>query len=353
MDGPRQADSGRPPSTLNLWQMPGSADNLAPESRIDRIALSVVVPCRDSEATIGDLLEALCRQTVRGEWEVVLVDDGSKDGTRRVVDSFRGRLPIALVSGTAGRSSPARARNRGVREARGEFILFCDSDDVVDNHWASSLQGALETHDFVCGRWDEQRLNSPTLIEAYGYCPKELVYWWGKTFLPHAPSGTLAIRRELHERVGGFDESFVRGGEDEDYCWRIQELTGEPLQLVPSAVIHYRYRSGLGPIFRQARELGAAEVYVYAKWSDHLQIPRHQWLAGLWAWLRMLTHVAHVRDRASFLSWVRLLGHLIGNIEASRQLHVLLLCANPQLARPIFSERFKQARSRINSTRQP
>ena len=140
----------------------------------------------------------------------------------------------------------------------------------------------------MCCRWNEERLNGPTEIAAYGKLPPGLIYY-SDSFLPLAASGTLAVRRSLHEAVGGFDESFVRGGEDEDYCWRIQQLTGGSLQLVPDAILHYRYRTDLRAMFLQARDFGAAEVYAYVKWREYLEPLPRQWPGALWAWLRVLS----------------------------------------------------------------
>ena len=135
---------------------------------MDAVAASVVVPARNAAATIGDQLEALARQKVRGDWEIVVVDDGSTDGTRQVIDGFTGRLPIVVVPLPKGPSSAGRARNAGVEAARGEVILFCDADDIVDDGWFEAMQDALDDHDFVAARWDEQKLNDADAFAAAG-----------------------------------------------------------------------------------------------------------------------------------------------------------------------------------------
>jgi GT2 family glycosyltransferase len=248
--------------------------------------------------------------------------------------NYRGLLPLVVVDAGAGSHSPARARNVGVRAASGEHILFCDADDVVDDGWGAALQHALDEHGFVCARRDVQRLNSPVAIESNRRVPEGPICWWDGGFLPYTAGCVLGVRRGLHESIGGFDESFVRLGEDLDYCWRIQLETGEPLHAVPDAIVHYRFHTGLRRSFRQARNYGASSVYVYARWLNHLRVPPHQWSAGLWAWLRVLASLRRVRRRGGFGRWVWDIGNLVGYAEASARLRVLVLCPSWELARP-------------------
>jgi glycosyltransferase involved in cell wall biosynthesis len=312
------------------------------------VELSVVIPAHNAEVTITDQLDALTRQKARGEWEVIVVDDESTDETVALATRYRDGLPLVVVSTPPGVPSPARARNVGVQAARGDVVLFCDADDVVDDNWLATLQEALDGHSLVAGRWDELRLNSPETLTSRGPLWQGLMGWYG-AFLPYAASCALGVRRRVHEAVGGFDESFVRGGEEMDYCWRIQQATDEPLHYVPDAVVHYRYRSGAKAIFRQARNYGASEVYVYAKWRASLPVPENQWRAGCWAAVRTFAAILDIRNRATFHGWLWKLGYLLGHFEASRRLHVLLLCSNPNLARDPVAHRFDRLRRKLSS----
>jgi glycosyltransferase involved in cell wall biosynthesis len=311
--------------------------------RGDDVQVSVVIPCRNAAATVGEQLDALTRQSFRGPWEVVVVDDGSTDATPAILRQYHGRLPMNVVSSGEGSHSPARARNVGARAARGDYILFCDADDVVDDGWGASLQRALDEHGLVCARRDVQRLNRPVDIESNRRVPDGPINWWDGGFLPYTAGCVLAVRRCVHEAVGGFDERFVRLGEDFDYCWRVQLETGEPLVAVPEAIVHYRFHTGLRRVFRQARNYGAASVYVYAKWRTELTVPENQWSAGLWAWVHVLADLRRLRTRGRFGRWVWELGNLVGYLDASARLRVLVLCPNPELARPPRRRRWGRA----------
>ncbi len=100
--------------------------------------LSAIVCSYDRAALLGGMLESLCGQTLpRDAFEVVLVDDGSTDGTGEVARAFEARLPLRYVHQE--NAGLAAARNRGVSLARGEVLLFLDDDDLAD-------PGLLEAH---------------------------------------------------------------------------------------------------------------------------------------------------------------------------------------------------------------
>ncbi len=209
------------------------------------VQVSVVIPCRNAAGTVGEQLDALTRQSFRGPWEVVVVDDGSTDGTRAILDEYGDRLPLMVIDSGVGTHSPARARNLGARAARGDCILFCDADDVVDDGWGAALQRALEERALVCARRDVRRLNRQVDIDSNRRVPDGPINWWDGGFVPYTAGCVLGVRRGVHEAIGGFDERFVRLGEDFDYCWRVQIETGERLAAVPDAIVHYRFHAGL------------------------------------------------------------------------------------------------------------
>ena len=96
--------------------------------------ISVIIPAYNAEATIADCLESVVRQTVR-PFEVVLVDDGSTDHTRREAAKFEAKLTLRIVSQS--NSGLGKARNAGMAAATGDAYAFLDADDM----W---LPGKLE-----------------------------------------------------------------------------------------------------------------------------------------------------------------------------------------------------------------
>ena len=127
--------------------------------------ISVVVPVRNGMPWVEDQLRALADQQVEVDWEVVVAENGSDDGTRSCVQRWSERCPrIHLVDASARRGAGA-ARNIGVRAARGRLLAFCDSDDVVRPGWIASMTTALADADLVAGVFDFSALDGvPTSI---------------------------------------------------------------------------------------------------------------------------------------------------------------------------------------------
>src|SRR5437588_11975405 len=93
--------------------------------------VSVIVPARDAQDTLPRTLAALSRQELDGEYEVIVVDDGSRDRTVEAVGGADG--PVTVVQQPP--RGPAAARNLGVEHARGAALAFCDADVYPTRGW--------------------------------------------------------------------------------------------------------------------------------------------------------------------------------------------------------------------------
>lgn len=101
---------------------------------------SIVIPAYDAEATIRGAVESALAQTEPG-LEVVVVDDGSEDETAAVVESIEDERVSLIVQANAG---PSAARNAGIERAKGEFVAFLDSDDLLLPGYLERMTGALD-----------------------------------------------------------------------------------------------------------------------------------------------------------------------------------------------------------------
>ena len=226
--------------------------------------VSVIVPAFNAQETLGEQLAALARQQVAFDWEILVCDNGSRDGTSDVVRVWGQDLPNLVLVDASARRGPSAARNIGAERARGKALLFCDADDVVDENWLPAMYSALQRAHFVAGARRYTLLNRKTDGPADWTEPL-----FTKDFLPQLPAGSgsnLGVDAELFEQVGGFDET-MRTAEDIDLCWRIQ-LAGHALVAAPGAVIQMRRRTGLRAVFRQSYSYGAGDKMLLHKYAD-------------------------------------------------------------------------------------
>jgi glycosyltransferase involved in cell wall biosynthesis len=150
--------------------------------------ISVVVPLLDDAEWLPFQLEALARQDYGGRWEVVVADNGSRDGGLALAERGVAALPGGRVVHAGPPRSAGHARNAGAAEAAGDFLAFCDADDVVRDDWLTELAAAAAGGDIVAGAVDVERLNAPLPRSWHRRPPRELALE-GLRFLVHA-SGT-------------------------------------------------------------------------------------------------------------------------------------------------------------------
>lgn len=283
----------------------------------------MVIPARDAAAEIGGQLAALAVQAWSEPWEVVVVDNGSTDATRETAESHADRLQLRVVD-ASGRPGQAYALNEGVRSARAEAVAFCDADDEVAPGWVAAMGEALSQHELVGCRSDATKLNEAWLVETRHSQPDgELSR---APFAPHAPytgSGGLGVRRAVHEALGGFDES-MPALFDLDYCLRAHER-GIEVQFVPDALLHYRYRSDLRSIFRQARVYAEQMALVQRRHEDRSSRPqtRKPWVSRGWKPILRGLGSLHRRAGRANLAW--LLGWQLGRYVGSARHRVRAL----------------------------
>jgi glycosyltransferase involved in cell wall biosynthesis len=173
--------------------------------------LSVVVPTCNRAARLLRLIGALAAQDIEEAFEVVVVDDCSRDDTLAQLDGIAARQPFTLVAlPSTVNTGPAGARNRGWRAARGERIAFVDDDCVPDPGWLRALDAGLDEADIVVGRTrppeDQMHLIGP--FSSYLDIGHDRRY----------STCNIAYRREVLEAMEGFDaEGFAwPNGEDTD-----------------------------------------------------------------------------------------------------------------------------------------
>ncbi len=273
--------------------------------------VSVVVSTRNRASDVAALLAALPGQTLVSErFEVVVVNDGSTDGTQALLDeeAARGALALrALHRQSSG--GPAVGRDEGWRVAQGAVIAFTDDDCVPDPEWLERGLDACSANPdaFVQGR------TAPRTDQL------ELMGPWSRTMDvaelgPDFPGTNLFYPKDVLEALGGLDtDAFAEtsGGEDTDLAWRAIESgvrpVYEPRALTFHAVQHVGARGRLrvaarrGAVLPFARHRGARRDFVLGVFRKRVHLDLTLAVAGLlvprrWRWFAIALSIPYLRS---------------------------------------------------------
>ncbi len=269
--------------------------------------ISVVIPVLNAADTLPAQLEALSGQTYGGKWEVIVSDNGSTDGTPD-------RIPGLRVVDGSDRKGQAHARNVGAAAARGDFIAFCDADDVATSGWLEGMAEAARSWDVVGGTLDHDSLNEPMVRSWRSAQPREETPE-DEAFMPWAESANLGVRTPVFRELGGFNEDYA-ASEDVDFSWRVQ-LASYRLGFAPGAVVRYRHRMSLRPLMRQHYLYGVNSAKLYRDFRNR-GMPRSPVRRALRVWGRVIAHLLvdlSSRDRRGI--WLRKAAYRWGRLRGS------------------------------------
>ncbi len=203
--------------------------------------VSVIIPAYNAEGTLEEPLEALRLQT-HTEWQAIIVDDGSSDGTLALAEDHARRDPRLQVIRQEN-AGVCVARNAGIAAARHDWLLFLDADDTIAPQHLELMTRALEQDDSLdavqCGWCSVTPRGYRTCISIPKTCGdlfEELAIDW--QFAIHA----CVVRKSLVEEIGGFEPGLTTS-EDWD-LWQRVARTGARFGKVPKLLAFYRMRRG-------------------------------------------------------------------------------------------------------------
>jgi glycosyltransferase involved in cell wall biosynthesis len=215
------------------------------------LSVSVILPARDAAALIGRTLGALERQDLDEPYEVIVVDNGSRDDTAAVAEGFAVTSQVLRRERGEG---PGAARNAGAAAAAGRVLAFIDADCEPEPQWLRAGLRAAQGADLVQGAV------TPTPGMPVGAFDRTL---WREGPSALYESANLFVRREAFERVGGFSAGLEAAsggdldapfGEDALFGWRAVRA-GARTDFCPEAMVHHAVlrRGAAGFVAERAR----------------------------------------------------------------------------------------------------
>ena len=235
-------------------------------------AYSFIVPVFNRPDEVDELLQSLCQQELK-DFEVIIVEDGSKKPCKDVCDKYAGILDLHYYA--KDNSGPGQSRNYGAERARGEWLIVLDSDVVLPPGYLASIEcransslftlhSSLSGDTAAFGGPDAAHPSFTPVQKAISYSMTSFFTTGGirggkgkklDKFFPR--SFNMGIRREVYAELGGF--SRMRFGEDIDFSYRIVEA-GYKTALIPEAWVWHKRRTDFRKFFRQVYNSGIARI---------------------------------------------------------------------------------------------
>lgn len=197
-------------------------------------SVSVIIPTYNYGRFIAEAIESVLGQTI-GTLEIIVVDDGSTDDTEKLFVEFGDAIRYIKQDN----GGVCAARNRGVAESTGEFIAFLDADDIWEPTKIEKQLAKFAEDEVIglvhCGMREFDSDSGETvqlhLVGGEGWVAADIALWERPVIV--GPGGSIVVRRDVIEDVGGFDER-LKNGEDWEFCLRVAKkykvgFVAEPL----------------------------------------------------------------------------------------------------------------------------
>lgn len=212
--------------------------------------VSIVIPCYNSKDILTNCLSSVIK-TKYSNFEIVIIDDHSNDGTYDLLKKEYIKNPKFKIARNKVNSGPSRTRNHGIQLSKGRYIAFVETDMEVDPNWLTPLVKALEADPSLgCVYGKTLDINKRNRIHSIGVKYNPHTFWVispgcgaKKNWLPDdlemgiGAVGSL-VRKSVIKQIGGFDEKLVHNVDDLDLGWRIW-LTGYGIHAIPESITYH------------------------------------------------------------------------------------------------------------------
>ena len=224
--------------------------------------ISIIVPAYNRASEIDEFLKSFTRQAVK-DFEIVVVDDGSKDNTKDIVEKHRSNLNINYFYQE--NKGPGAARNKGMEEAEGDYFVFIDSDCTVPKNYIKNLIEHIKKDTFdAFGGPDSYQEDFPDLLKAINYSMTSFIGTGGtrgtsgKSVGKYYPrSFNMGIKKSVYKKIGGMNE--LRHGQDMDFSSRIYKA-GFAVKFFKDVLVYHKRRTNLKKFFKQVFNWGVTRI---------------------------------------------------------------------------------------------
>lgn len=243
--------------------------------------LSIIIPARNSERTLGRTLAAVAALRRPVECETIVVDNGSTDGTAALV---RSHPEVRLVHEP--KRGAACARNAGLRASTAPFVAFTDSDCEPDPAWLEDLFPVLAGDPTLAAVGGTIRPGAMDSIAAQyidwrHIFEAEQMFWDVRYSPPFLMTANAICRRAAIDSVGGFDER-LWPSEDADLCWRLAFAGWKLAQFPDRGAVVHNHRSTLRGLARMGYYYGLGGADLFAK--HRAAFGESVWVDGVLYW---------------------------------------------------------------------
>lgn len=243
-------------------------------------SVSIMIPTYNRKSVLVEALLSLNKiDYPKNLFEVVVINDGSTDGTQEVVETIREKLHYDFKFFNEKRGGISHAKNVAIKKSRGEIIVSTDDDCLFEKTWIKKLIAPLNNPQFgAVGGPDRAIRNENILAKSIDFAFSSFIGSGGihgrflKVKLGHVypPGCNMAFRREVVKKIGFFDENLAPG-EDTDYNHRI-EKAGFKLSHVPSAFVWHRPRNSIKRFIPYIYKRGRARVEIIRRYPEYREL---------------------------------------------------------------------------------
>ena len=217
-----------------------------------RPVVSIIVPALNAEDTIDDCITSLIGQDFhKDKYEIIIIDNGSTDNTLKLLRKYKGKIKLLCEPNIGS----YYARNRGIRKASGEIILFTDSDCIAKKDWINQIIKNFNGKKIIVVSGAIKAAKKNTLLREYCdlFCHTQKEYHK----IMKAATSNMAVRKKSIVEIGLFNDKIKSGG-DFELCGRMIKKP-EQIYFEKNAIIYHQYPKSILKFIKKS--------FYYGKWK--------------------------------------------------------------------------------------